>query len=127
VLGLIFVLMCGSGLCSWGLWCVFSGCGTLIFVVLVTFVLVFFGYWVLCSILWCVCLVVTWCVVCLFGCGVRNVLVVLILGCFSVVLVSSLVFPRFLCDVGHGILACAYGVYVFRWYQLVFCDFFHCF
>ena len=123
MLGLIFVLMYGSGLCFWSFGCY----GTLVFVVLVAFVLVFFGYWVLCSILWCFCPAVTWCVVCLFGCGVRNVLVVLILGCFSVVLVSSLVFPRFLCDVGHGILACVYGFCVFRWYQLVFCDFFHCF
>lgn len=123
---MIFGLGCGSGLCFWGfggslvavarwfLWCWLLLCW-------------FFGYWVLCSMFCGVCLVVTWCVVCLFGCGVRNVLVVLILGCFSVVLVSSLVFPRFLCDVGHGILACVYGFCVFRWYQLVFCDFFHCF
>lgn len=39
-----------------------------------------------------------------------------------------LVFLRFLlCNVGHGILACVYGVYVFRWYQFIFCGKCHCF
>ena len=39
-----------------------------------------------------------------------------------------LMFLGFLmCDVRHGVLACVCGVYVFGWYQFIFCDFFHCF
>lgn len=49
--------------------------GTLVFVVFVTFVPVFLWLLGLCSILWRVCLVVAWCVVCLLGCDACNVLV----------------------------------------------------
>ena len=39
-----------------------------------------------------------------------------------------LLFPWFLvCDVGHSVLACVCGVYVFGWYQFIFCDKYHCF